>query len=192
MRSFKRKYERGSGLGNYVKAIPGEKLSELEKGLFAVGAKYAFILRFGIETGLRVSDCLSMRVRSFSKRMNVFERKTGKYREIEISERLFDFGLAYIAAHELKPSDALFPTTIYRKWQPLTRQRVWGVFRKVADEIGLEEIGPHSMRKTYAMNVLRETGDIKAVQRALMHTNVDTTMRYLLDLRSFLELVKTS
>jgi integrase len=72
-------------------------------------------MHFGIATGLRVSDILSVRVRAFKKRMSVIESKTGKKRKIELSDEVLNIGQAYIDAHQLKPSDALFYSTKHSK-----------------------------------------------------------------------------
>lgn len=175
-------------MGAYVKSIPPDKLEEFAKALQAVDAKYELLLRFGIETGLRVSDCLALRVGEFKKRMSLFERKTNKRREVTISDKLLELGQKHIKTHQLRPTDALFFSLPSRRWKPLSRVQAWSVFRRMAAEIGLESVGPHSMRKMYAMNVLQETGDLKAVQYALAHKHTETTLRYLLDIKAFSEM----
>lgn len=47
--------------------------------------------------------------------------------------------------------------------------------------IGLEPsgCGTHSMRRTKVAEIYRKTGNLRAVQLLLGHTNVDSTVRYL-------------
>ena len=47
--------------------------------------------------------------------------------------------------------------------------------------IGLEQsgYGTHSLRRTKAAEIYRETGNLRAVQLLLGHTKVDNTVRYL-------------
>ncbi len=47
--------------------------------------------------------------------------------------------------------------------------------------IGLEPsaYGTHSLRRTKAAEIYRKTGNLRAVQLLLGHTNVDSTVRYL-------------
>ena len=47
--------------------------------------------------------------------------------------------------------------------------------------IGLEPsgYGMHSLRRTKAAEIYRETGNLRAVQLLLGHTKVDNTVRYL-------------
>lgn len=39
-------------------------------------------------------------------------------------------------------------------------------------------VGPHSLRKVYAVNLLQKYGDIQRVQRALNHSSPSVTMIY--------------
>ena len=166
-------------MGSYVKSIPPDKLEEFATALAAVHVKYELLLRFGIETGYRVSDCLKMRAGRFSKRLRLFESKTSKFREVEISDELLAHGHNYIEEQRLSHSDALFFSARHRKYKPLSRAQVWVVFSRVAASLGISNIGAHSMRKAFAMNLMQETNSIHEVQKALGHKHVETTLRYL-------------
>lgn len=43
-----------------------------------------------------------------------------------------------------------------------------------------ENLGPHSARKIFAVDLYRRTGDMEAVRRALNHTDQAVTMMYAL------------
>jgi integrase len=165
-----------------VKAIPEEKLDEFAKRLRAVHAKYYVLLRFGIETGLRVSDMLRLRVRHFSACMRVYESKTKKTKECQLSTELLTEIENYIAENRLSKSDSLFFSVNWLKVKSLSRVRVTQVFAATASEMGLKSIGAHSMRKNYAQNVWRVTRSSRAVKEALGHERIETTMHYLMDM----------
>ena len=169
-------------MAGVVKSIPEDKLEEFAVLIRARNAKFEVILRLGVETGLRVSDMLKLRVRQFKRHLSVYEGKTGKKKECQLSDELLALGIEYIKAHRLAPADALFYSARHRKFKAVSRIRVYQVFRATAKELGLTNIGPHSTRKTYAKRVLKETGSIKAVQHALNHKYLDTTLHYLFDL----------
>jgi integrase len=148
----------------------------------AVHAKYGVLLRFGIETGLRVSDMLRLRVRHFSACMRVHESKTKKIKECLLSDGLVGEIQEYIKAHHLGKGDALFYSVEWLRVKPLTRVRVTQVFAEVAASMGLTSIGAHSMRKNYARRIWSETKSSRAVKLALGHERIETTMHYLMDM----------
>lgn len=49
----------------------------------------------------------------------------------------------------------------------------------VAKDLGIEHIGGHSMRKTYAMRLYAATGDLEYVRKCLGHKSIETTKLYL-------------
>jgi integrase len=166
-------------MGAYVKSIPKDKIKEFADGLAAVNVKYELLWRFGVTTGLRISDILGLRVRQFKKRMSVIESKTGKKRVLELPEELINIGQSYIKAHQLKSGDALFYSTEHSKQKAISRVQVYNVFRRVAATLRIDDVGTHSMRKTFAVNLMQETNSIQEVQKALGHKHVETTLRYL-------------
>ncbi|ETX11188.1 hypothetical protein OCH239_20245 [Roseivivax halodurans JCM 10272] len=51
--------------------------------------------------------------------------------------------------------------------------------------------GTHSLRRTKAAQIYRKTGNLRAVQLLLVHTKVDSTVRYLaVDLEDALSILK--
>jgi integrase len=61
---------------------------------------------------------------------------------------------------------------------PITRRGVqtyWSRLRKAAGVVGFRQ---HDFRHDYATKLLRETGNLRLVQRALNHTRIESTMRY--------------
>jgi integrase len=179
-------------MGSSVKAIPRDKIERLIMLLYAVHAKYGVLLRLGIETGIRISDLLQLRVGHFKACMRVQESKTKKIKECRLSDELVQEIQEYIKEQRLTDADALFYSTEHLKNKPLTRVRVWQVFKAVSDEMKLDAVRPHSMRKTFAEAVMGETGSILAVQHALGHKNIETTMRYLFDFKQLEERLKNA
>lgn len=177
-------------MAGVVKSIPEDKLDEFAARIRAVNAKYEVILRLGVETGLRVSDMLKMRVRQFKPHLNVYESKTGKRKECVLPDELLALGNEYIKAHRLGLADALFYSAPHMKHKPLSRVRVYQVFKAAGEALGLPSIGPHSTRKTYARQLLKKTGSIKAVQKALNHKYFDTTLHYLFDFETLEDYLK--
>ena len=61
---------------------------------------------------------------------------------------------------------------------PLTRNGVKTAWRRIRKAAGVSGFRFHDLRHDFATKLLRETGNLKLVQRALNHANVKTTTRY--------------
>jgi integrase len=166
---------------------------EIVKGVYGQATQMAFFnaLRarsevlahlwyLGASTGYRVSDLLKMRVYELlTDEIRVVETKTGKTRIVKLPPKVLAKMQTYRDSHGLQPGDFLF----YGKEcvSPITRQHAHRVMRAVGKELGLESIGTHSMRKTYAYNVLLRTKSFDIVKVSLNHMYLSTTIMYLID-----------
>lgn len=61
---------------------------------------------------------------------------------------------------------------------PLTKEGLKSAFRRLRTAAGLEDFRFHDLRHDHATKLLRETRNLKLVQRALNHANIETTLRY--------------
>lgn len=63
----------------------------------------------------------------------------------------------------------------------LSRQSAWGLLRQQADRAGITaEIGPHTLRHSFATHLLDGGADVRVVQELLGHASVATTQIYTL------------
>lgn len=127
----------------------------------------ALAVRISADTGLRISDVLTIRAGDIAPIMRVTERKTGKSRKIRLRPATLKAAKQYAAhGHEL-----LIPynrSTIYRQ------------VKQAAAELGYEHVSMHSIRKLYARQYCREHG-LAATQHELQHDYLSTTLLYVLD-----------
>lgn len=124
-----------------------------------------------LHTGLRVGDVLSLRTQDLRSRMWVRESKTGKRKQVGLPGPL----LARVKA-QAGPEWA-FPSTIPGKHR--TRQAVWADVKRASKAFRLSQnVGTHSMRKVYAVDLLDRYGDIDRVKKAMNHESVTTTLIY--------------
>lgn len=126
-----------------------------------------------IATGLRIGDVLAIRTAALKQRMTVREAKTGKSRRVYIPARL-------LAELQDQAGDIwVWPGRDPAKHR--TRQAVWRDVKRAARAMRAQQnIGPHTMRKVYAVRQYQRTGDLSAVQRALQHTDQAVTALYAL------------
>ena len=61
------------------------------------------------------------------------------------------------------------------------------ILSNVGNKLELKNISGHSLRKTYAMRVYEDTGDIDEVRIALGHKNIETTKAYIAPVNNVME-----
>lgn len=128
--------------------------------------------QLALHTGLRINDVLSIRTEQLRPRLTVREHKTGKGKRITIPKQLLS------SIREQAGETWAFPGRDPSKHR--TRQAVWADIKRAQRALRLpDNIGPHSLRKTYAVRKFTANGgDLAAVQRALNHSDVAVTMLY--------------
>lgn len=142
--------------------------------------KYRMLWLLGVYTGLRVSDLLHLRVRDIKPLLDISERKTGKKRSVQVDSNMLAIIENYVSECRLGKSDYLIFSQPWKKDKPLSRSQAWRIIARISNQKGLQRIGTHSMRKTFATELFNATGNVDAVQRALNHRHTSTTLAYLL------------
>jgi len=133
----------------------------------------ALVMRVALHTGLRVSDCLQLKTAQLAPRFWVTERKTGKRRQIGLPEPLL--------SDIKKQAGQLWAFEGRSPEKPRSRQAVWKDVKRAARALRLpQNVGPHSARKVYAVELLAKYGDIERVKRALNHSSESVTLIYAL------------
>lgn len=133
------------------------------------------IMRTVLHTGLRISDVLELRTEQLKPSGWLVEKKTGKRRRYGLPEPL----LSDIKRQAGKVW--AFPSPIQRGnlERHKTRQAVWRDVKRAQKAFRLaQNIGTHSFRKVYAVDLMQKYGDIERVRRALNHESESVTAIY--------------
>lgn len=126
-----------------------------------------------LRTGLRVSDVLELRRDKLARQFTVRERKTHKAMKCGLPDAL---RAEIMRASEGSPWAFPSPTDPKRH---RSRQAVWRDLKRVQRALRLPvNLGTHSARKTYAVHLMHQYGDIERVRRALNHDNATVTVVY--------------
>lgn len=129
------------------------------------------VMRTCLYTGLRISDVLQLRPQQLKSHFWVTEQKTGKRRQVGLPEPLLS---------DLKQAAGRF--WVFPGKEPgkhRCRQTVWKDVKRAARAMRLtQNVGPHSARKVYAVELMRKYGDIDKVRRALNHDSETVTLIY--------------
>jgi integrase len=144
------------------------------------------LFNLAIDSKLRGCDLVCLRIRdvsqgtSISTRAIVLQRKTHRPVQFEVSEQTRTALLSWIHLTRLGLADFLFPGGRGPDTHLSTRQYARIVDAWVAS-IGLDPhaYGTHSMRRTKAALIYRQTKNLRAVQLLLGHTKLESTVRYL-------------
>lgn len=131
----------------------------------------------GIQTGLRISDILSLRVSDVTgNEIIVFEKKTGKYREVEMPRELAREIKNFIQGRD--PDEFLIKS---RKGdnQPIHRRQAYTILKSIGDRFNIDRLGTHSLRKTYGYHHYRKFNNIALLKTALNHSSDRETMIYI-------------
>lgn len=129
-------------------------------------------MRVILQTGLRISDVLSLQPMQVKRQFYVTEQKTGKRRRVNLPDSLVRDLLAnsngyWCFPHRLDPK------------RHRTRQAVWADVKRAARAYRIaQNVGTHTARKVYAVHLRNKYGDLKRVQRALNHDSEYITMLY--------------
>lgn len=148
--------------------------TQLDLILAALTPSNALVCKVILHTGLRISDVLALPASVLDRkpcRFWVTERKTGK-------RKLCGLPADLVAAIREQADDTyMFPGD--GTGRPRTRQAVWSDLKAAQRALRIPvNVGTHSMRKVYAVQLMHDYGDISKVQRALNHSNSTITMLY--------------
>jgi site-specific recombinase XerD len=131
-------------------------------------------------TGLRVSELVNLNRDDIVKKGQIVSNftvngKGNKERVIYLKDSTRDCIKKYLGM-QLNSRGPLFT---HGKDKRLTRTAIWKMVNMAANKAGLgNKIGPHNLRHSYAVHLLKQDVPIRYIQDLLGHSNLNTTMIY--------------
>lgn len=145
---------------------------QMEHVLAALTPQNALIMRTLLHTGMRLSDVLALKTDQLRSSGWYTEGKTGKRRRFGLPSELLD------AIRAQAGPEWAFPGVSPRGGHK-TRQAVWKDVKRASRAFRLpQNVGPHSARKIYAVDLMQKYGDIQRVRKALNHESESVTALY--------------
>lgn len=139
-----------------------------------------------IETGIRESELLSLKLSSITKDFGsyvlIFDQKGGKKHKVILNELAVAILGQYLEQLlELGPSTGeeslLFSTKSGKK---IDRKNFYKLFKKIGSKYNIDnDLNPHMTRATYIRQKYEEGIDIYRVKKDVGHSSIKTTERYL-------------
>lgn len=168
---------------NFVQPIRDPaKIEEIKNLLLHKSYRDYFMFVMGINTGLRVSDLLDLKVCDVRNQdyIILIEKKTAKTKKKNKTKRfLINNDLkAEIQAYTqgMADNDYLFPS---QKGGHIKRIRAYEILNEVGAKAGVGEIGTHTMRKTFGYHFYKKYKDVAMLQRIFGHSAPSVTLRYI-------------
>ena len=130
--------------------------------------------------GLRVSELVGLDVGDVDlDGCRLFVRAKGDRRQVKVfgerARRALERWLSVRAQHD-GHIDALF---ISQKRTRMTARQVQNILKRRFAEAGVDKpVHPHALRHSFATELLRRTGNLRLVQKALGHASVTSTQVY--------------
>ncbi len=139
---------------------------------------------FGINTGIRISDLLSLKVADIWDGTKVKEflclrdDKNDEEKAYYINNSVKCVLNNYLESLDFTSSDYLFKSK--KNAQPITRQQAYRIINHAAKEVGITgKIGTHTLRKTFGYHAYRKGIAISILMSIYHHHYPAETLRYL-------------
>jgi len=137
------------------------------------------IVAFLVDTGVRASELCNLRVRDvqLASQQALVMGKGSKERLVEFSPNTAKHLWRYLATRD-EPADHDF-FFVSLAGQPLSRYALRRLILRIGRRAGVPSASVHRFRHTFAIQFLRNQGNIFALQRMLGHSTLDMVNRYL-------------
>lgn len=174
----------------YVEPIRDKKqLDNMKRYLKEKNKRDWLLFVLGINSGLRISDLLNLKVSDVKDkdRVTLREEKTGKAKDFPLSENCRKAVAEYLKDEPLPNDSPLFPsrkragaTVKGETTGRISRQQAYDILTEAARAVGIKDaIGTHTLRKTFGYWAYKAGNDITRIQHLMNHSSPSVTLRYI-------------
>lgn len=145
------------------------------------GKRDRAILELLYASGLKVSELIHLELMDVNveKRYIVCAGSKGKERLIPIGSKAVESLRSYLDIRNQMASDSTKLLFTSNQGDSITRQGVWKLLKNYKDQVGItKEVNLNTLRHSFAVHLLDNGADMKAVQEMLGHTDINATLRY--------------
>jgi len=131
-----------------------------------------------VETGIRAQELCDLKVKDFdvkTGKLFIEHGKNDKERIVMLGFRTRKALMRYLATRETKPNEPLFST---RTNNSLQRDNLRHKLERIGEVAKVDNVHPHRFRHTFAINFLRNGGNLFTLQALLGHSSLQMVQRY--------------
>lgn len=154
-----------------------ELLNNIENQDF-IGARDKAIVELLYATGIRVSECVNLKIGAIHDCFIKVRGKGNKERLVPIGKKAIDAIDHYLTRFRKDDigHDYLFITKTGKK---IDRIAIWRRIKHYAKKSGIfKQISPHTLRHSFATHLLENGADLRLIQDMLGHEDISTTDKY--------------
>lgn len=164
---------------NFVDPIKSrDDIKKVEEWLAERSPRNRLIFAFGVNLGLRISDILGLNISDVYDKsyISIREKKTNKYKRFVLNSKLQKLLKEYLK--DIPKSNA--PLFIGKKRHRLHRSQVYRFLNEACNAVGLKEnIGCHSLRKSFGYHHFKQFNDIVLLQKIFNHSSPAVSLFYI-------------
>lgn len=164
---------------NFVEPIRDtQKVRDIQEYLKRTNERDYILFITGVYTGLRISDILRLKINDVKDKKFIYirEKKTSKQNIIEINKLLEKEYKWYCSDKEL---DEYLVKSREGINKPLSRVRAYEIIKCVGKDFGIDNLGTHTMRKTFGYHYYKQTKDVATLMKMFNHSDPSITLKYI-------------
>ena len=186
-----------------------KKIETMKKLLKQQNLRDYCLFVVGINSGLRISDLLQLTIADVieqgkvKERIRLREKKTNKFKDFPLSDKAKKAIKDYLNTRNYTENEPLFMSRKRNRAEAerlceskdcnavirevsrenkgfLLRQQAYKIINGVAKAVGIKEnIGTHTLRKTFGYHAYNNGYDITLIQKLFNHSSPSVTLRYI-------------
>lgn len=173
-------------LPNFLSVDDAFNLVQTPEGIGLIPVRDRAILELLYSSGLRVSEIAGLNIDDLNMREGMVKAKGKgkKERIVPVGNKAMDALKSYLIERKLYKKKKSIPDSdnalfLNRNGERLTDRQIRRIVVKYARAIGIDgQIGPHTLRHTFATHLLFGGADLRVIQELLGHSSLSTTQKY--------------
>lgn len=145
------------------------------------GKRDRSILELLYASGLKVSELINLKVSdvNLEKQYILCQNSNGRERLVPMGSKAVESLQAFLAIRDEMAKEGTGYLYTSNQGKTITRQGVWKLLKTYTDQAGItKDVNLNTLRHSFAVHLLDNGADMKAVQEMLGHTDINATLRY--------------
>ena len=152
-----------------------ELIDKMKNELLKGGYRNYLLFVLGINTGLRISDIITLKVKDVKyDNVTITEKKTKKIKRFVLNEAVRKALDEYTSG--MNEDEYLFHS---QKGGHISRVQSYRILNEAAKKLGIPEVGTHTCRKTFGYFHYQKYKDVALLQKLFNHSAPSVTLQYI-------------